>query len=171
MPGGDLGRLNPVPVNFWEKYDLEEFKYYQFYRYRNSEFFFAKFIVVVESKNDAEVVKYLLHDKGVDVDLFGVSIINLGGVKNLAYPYYLLKHLKIPHFIIVDKDFFVPYSNGELKQSRARSGFPKYKKEYQSTDLIKEIISKENDRDKLLELFSSNHSKAMDLLESYNILS
>ncbi|MFK4327527.1 putative ATP-dependent endonuclease of OLD family [Bacillus sp. RC97] len=160
-----------IPQNFWEMHNLEEFKYYQFYRYRNSEFFFAKFIVIVESKNDAEVVKLLLGQKGIDPDLYGVSILNLEGINNLAYPVHLLEYLNIPHFIIVDKDFFIPYINDELKNSRNESGFPKYRYEYKDSQLIRDLIPKEADRDKLLMLFNSNHRKAMDLLGKYNIIS
>ncbi len=160
-----------VPKNFWDKNNLQEFKYYQFYRYRNSEFFFAKFIIIVESKNDAEVVKYLLEQNNIDIDLNGVSILNLEGINNLSYPVYLLRALKIPHFIIVDKDFFIPYLNVDLEKSRNESGFPKYKLEYKNTHLIKDLIPKQVDRDRLLSLFGSNHSKVMDLLEKYNMLS
>ncbi|MFB5197877.1 ATP-dependent endonuclease [Neobacillus sp. KR4-4] len=160
-----------VPKNFWDKHNLQEFKYYQFYRYRNSEFFFAKFIIIVESKNDAEVVKFLLGQNNVDLDLCGVSILNLDGINNLSYPVYLLQSLKIPNFIIVDKDFFIPYLNASLDNSRNDSGFPKYKLEYKDTQLLKDLIPKQADRDRLLRLFGSNHSKAMDLLEKYNMLS
>lgn len=160
-----------VPKNFWDKHNLQEFKYYQFYRYRNSEFFFAKFIIIVESKNDAEVVKFLLEQNKIDPDLNGVSILNLDGIKNLSYPFYLLQTLKIPNFIIVDKDFFIPYLNDSLDNSRNDYGFPKYKLEYKDTQLIKDLIPKQAERDKLLRLFGSNHSKAMDLLEKYNMLS
>jgi putative ATP-dependent endonuclease of the OLD family len=162
-----------VPKNFWEKHDLVKYQYYQFYRYRNSEFFFAKFIVIVESKNDAEVVKYLLKKENIDPDLYGVSIINLGGINYLAYPYYLLKYLEIPYFIIVDKDFFIPYINDNLNDSRNANGFPKYKYEYKGKNmkLIKELINHEQDRENLLNLLKKNHSKAMDLLEKYNIIS
>ncbi|MEJ9303082.1 AAA family ATPase [Priestia megaterium] len=160
-----------VPKNFWDKNDLQEFKYYQFYRYRNSEFFFAKFIIIVESKNDAEVVKFLLGKNNIDIDLNGVSILNLDGIKNLSYPVYLLQALNIPHFTIVDKDFFIPYLNEDLEKSRNESGFPKYKLEYKNNRLIKDLIPKQTDRDKLLGLLGSNHSKAMDLLEKHNMLS
>jgi len=160
-----------IPPDFWEKHNLKEFKYYQFYRYRNSEFFFAKFIIVVESKNDAEVVKFLLKQNGIDIDLCGVSILNLEGIKYLTYPFYLLKYLKIPNFIIVDKDFFLPYLNDNLADSRNENGFPKYRYEYKALQIIKDLIPKETDRDKLLRLFKTNHSKAMDLLERYNIIS
>lgn len=162
-----------LPKNFWDRYQLEEFKYYQFYRYKNSEFFFSRFVVVVESKNDAQVVKELLRQQSIDPDLQGVSFLSLDGVKNLKYPLFLLKELSIPHFIIVDKDFFLPYINGELNNSRDGSGFPKYKNEYKSANnyLINEMITNSTDRNLLLQHFKSNHSRALDLLVKYNIIS
>ncbi|MGD6781979.1 AAA family ATPase [Sutcliffiella horikoshii] len=160
-----------IPTNFWEKHNLEEFKYYQYYRYRNSEFFFAKFIIIVESKNDAEVIKFLLAQNNIDPDLFGVSILNLDGIKNLTYPFHLLKYLNIPKYIIIDKDFFVPYFNDKLENSRYENGFPKYRYEYKNSQLLIDLVTKEADRVELLGLFKRNHSKAMDLLEKYNIIS
>ncbi|MDY6864781.1 MAG: AAA family ATPase [Halobacteriota archaeon] len=161
-----------IPDNFYEKYGLDNFKYYQFYKYRNSEFFFAKFVIVVESKNDAEVVKKLLEQKKKDLDVLGVSIINLEGIDNLKYPYYLLKCLKLPYILILDKDFFVPYFNDKLDDSRYNSGFPKYRYEFKNNhlEIIRGLIEGENDREKLLSLLKTNHSKALDLLEKYNII-
>lgn len=159
-----------VPTNFWRKHDLEEFKYYQFYKYRNSEFFFAKYIMIVESKNDAEVVKLLLDNLDIDLNIYGISIINLEGIGNIKYPYYLIKYLKIPYLMIVDKDFFIPYINGDLKNSRSDSGFPKYKYEFNDESFIEELIPQKSDRSRLLKLLKKNHSKALDILEKYNII-
>ena len=156
--------------DFWTKHQLEDFKYYQFIKYRNSEFFFAKFIIIVESKNDAEVVRLLLSQSKIDIDLYGVSIINLEGVKNMKYPFYLLSYLKIPYFLILDKDYFIPYSNDDLKLSRNESGFPKYRYEFKNDSLVQELIPRQKDRDVLLSLFKTNHSKAMDFLERFNII-
>lgn len=164
--------ISQIPNNFWEKHNLHEFKYYQFYKYRNSEFFFSKFIIIVESKNDAEVVKFLLDKEGIDINIAGISIISLEGVGNIIYPFYLLKYLNIPYFIILDKDFFIHYINGSLEMSRDNQGLPKYRYEFKKENLkiIKELITKEEDRNKLLRLMKSNHSKTLDLLERYNII-
>ena len=162
--------VHQLPTNFWESCNLEEFKYYQFYKYRNSEFFFAKFIIIVESKTDAEVVRFLLKQKNIDIDLYGVCIINLEGIQSLKYPYYLLKHLDLPYFIILDKDFFIPYKNDELKASRSDSGFPQYRYEYKSSSLIEELIPNQKNREKLLTLFKNNHKEALDILHRYKII-
>lgn len=162
-----------LPSNFWEKYQIEDYKYYQFYHFRNSEFFYAKFIIIVESKNDAEVVKLLLAKKEIDLELSGISIFDLDGINNLTYPVHLLKDLGIPFYIILDKDFFIPYFNDKLEDSRLDNGFPKYLYEYKSSrlQLIQDLITDEKDRSKLLNLLKTNHSSALDLLEKYRIIS
>jgi len=159
-----------IPSDFWIKHDIEEFKYYQFYRYRNSEFFFSRHVIIVESKTEAEIIKSLLEMFKIDLNGAGISIIDLDGVRNIKYPYYLLKYLNIPHLIIVDKDFFIPYYSDELKLSRDTYGFPKYKYQFSDESFIKDLIPNERDRNKLLRLLKENHSKAMDLLGKYNII-
>lgn len=159
-----------IPADFWTKYNLEEFQYYQFFRYRNSEFFFAKHIIIVESKSEAEVVKLILEELKINISKSGINIINLEGVTNLKYPFYMLKHLKIPYLVIVDKDFFVSYFNGERESSLYNSGFPKYRYIYSEPELINELIPNSTDRQNLLHLLEKNHSKAMDLLQKYNII-
>jgi len=82
-----------LPEDFWEYYGLHQEKYYKFHQYRNSEFFFSKFVIVVESSNDAEIFKLLLDQKSINIDDYPVSILNLEGVENIKYPLYLLKNL------------------------------------------------------------------------------
>ena len=163
-------RLTQLTTNFWTRNKLEEIKYYKFHKYRNSDFFYAKLVIIVESSNDAEVVRILLDSKGIDLDQAGISILNLEGTENLKYPFLLLRELEIPYFLILDKDYFLPYSNDELDSSRNSSGFPKYRYEYKPDNLINKIIPNRTDKEELLKLFASNHSRALDLLEKYNIV-
>lgn len=156
--------------SFFEDHNLEEFKYYQFHHYRNSDFFFANYVIFVESKNDAEVIKYLAKTKEIDLDLYGISLIDIGGVKNLAYPFHIVKDLNLPNTVILDKDYFIPYLNDELKCSRDAEGLPKYKYEFKSGTLLNNLISSSSEQEKLLELLKTNHSKALDHLEKFNII-
>ncbi|MDM1736836.1 AAA family ATPase [Acinetobacter towneri] len=155
--------------SFFEDHNLEEFKYYQFHHYRNSDFFFANYVIFVESKNDAEVVKYLAKTKKIDLDLYGVSLIDIGGVKNLAYPFHIVKDLNLPNTVILDKDYFIPYLNDELNNSRDAEGLPKYKYEFKRGTLLSALIPSASEQEKLLGLFKTNHSKALDHLEKFNI--
>ncbi|MCB4763732.1 MAG: AAA family ATPase [Sulfurovum sp.] len=162
--------VSSVSKNSFELYGIEEFNYYQYHHYRNSDFFYAKKIIIVESKNDAEVVKFIAKKEKVNLDLLGISIINIDGVKNLNYPLFLIRELKIPYVIILDKDYFLPYLNDELKLSRNAQGFPKYRYSYKTDIILHRLINKEQDRDDLLSLLESNHSKALDLAEKYNLI-
>lgn len=162
--------VSVIPRDFFEKYGIEEFKYYQYHSYKNSDFFYAKKVILVESKNDAEVVKSLAKKENVDLDLSGISIINLEGVNNLNYPFYLIRELNIPYIVILDKDYFIPYINDELKLSRNNQGLPKYKYEYKNGITLEALINLEKDRDDLLSFFETNHSKALDLAEKYNLI-
>jgi len=111
-----------------------------------------------------------MEQKKIEIDNLPVSILNLNGIDNLKYPFYLLKELKLPYFIILDKDYFLPYANDELEKSRYESGFPKYRFEYQQDCLVSDLIPSRTDRQQLIELFQSNHSRALDLLEKHNIV-
>lgn len=162
--------LCQVPVDFFLLHKLTDIKYYQFYKCINSDFFYAKFAIIVESNIDSAIIRQLLLKAGFDIDLLGISIIELGGVKNLGYPLYLLKDLKIPYIIILDKDFFLPYLNDEKKESRNTSGYFKYKKNYRAEPLINILIPNTTIREKLLKLFHTNYSKSLDILADYNII-
>ena len=83
---------------------------------------------------------YLLKRENYPLDVHGISIINLDGVGNLKYPLFLIRDLKIPYLVIVDKDFFIPYLHDQLKESRNNEGFPKYRYEYKDDCLIDNLV-------------------------------
>nr|WP_010130189.1 AAA family ATPase [Microbulbifer agarilyticus] len=168
---GFISKVNKLPENFFDKYDLDDFKYYQFYRYRNSDFFFSSYIVVTESKNEVEVIKKIGETSGKDYEVNGLSYLNLEGVDKAKYTIYLLKELDIPFSLIVDKDFFFPYANDDYASSLNPKGFPQYKAEYKDEDLVKDIIPSATDREKLLRNPNVNHTEKLNLLESHNIVS
>lgn len=162
--------ITKISDTFFEDNDIEEFKYYQFHTYRNSDFFFSNYVIFVESKNDAEVVKFLASREDVDLDLYGVSVVNIDGVKNLAYPLHIVKELKIPYLVILDKDYFIPYLNDELELSRNNEGLPRYKFEYKNGILLDDLVRGQRNQDNILSKLRTNHSQAMDLLILHNII-
>ena len=156
--------------SFFSDHNLEEFGYYQFHDYRNSDFFFANYVIFVESKNDAEVVKHLAGREDLDLDLYGISVVDIGGVGNLPYPYHIVKELGIPYLIVLDKDYFLPYLNDELNSSRNGDGLPKYRYQYKTDTLLTTFIKDEARRVLILNHLKTNHSKAMNLLLDHNII-
>lgn len=163
--------VNRLPKNFFEKYDLNDFKYYQFYRYRNSDFFFSSYVVVTESKNEVEIIKRIGQASDFDYEVNGLSYLNLEGVDKAKYTIHLLKELNIPFLLIVDKDFFVPYLNDEYAQSIGVSGFPVYKEEYKDESLVKQLVSDSASRSNILKCVNNNHTEMLNLLEPHGVIS
>ena len=163
--------LMQLQKNFWEKYGLEEFKHYQFFNYKNSDFFFSKYVVIGESKNDIQVIKKLIESKIQNV-IADVSFLELGGIEFLKYPYFLLKELEIPYMMVVDKDVFFDYKNGKVDESRdVKSGLPKYKYEMKDNIVLKDIFKTDQEMRKIERLNSQGYKKFVDEIKKYNILS
>ncbi|WP_434135404.1 AAA family ATPase [Pseudomonas luteola] len=167
---GFKSEIRSINEGFFEDNEIEEFNYYQFHQYRNSDFFYANYVIFCESKNDAEVVKHLAKKINVDLDLYGITIINIDGVNNLPYPYHIVKQLGLPHLLILDKDYFIPYLNDDLEKSRDNQGLPKYRYVFKTGNLLGELIPSERARSGILNAFKENHSKALDLLSQHSII-
>lgn len=156
--------------DFWQKYDLQVLQYDKFHKFKNSEFFFANHVIVTESATDSEVFRNLLKIKDVIIERHGISILELGGISSLKYAFYLLRDLGIPKTIIVDKDFFFEYQNGNKDNSRYGSGFFNYRNVYRNEPLINEILFDANKRYSIETLLTTNHSRALDYTLEFDVL-
>lgn len=166
---GFISTISQIDKSFWKMHNLVSTKHYNFFRFRNSDFFFSKYVIIAESSTDVQVFEKLIKDKIGD-DILNVSFLQLGGVTSAKYPYYLLKDLKIPFSLIVDKDFFTPYLNDELKFSRdKKTGLPQYKKELDSTNELLFNIFDENQRKIILSKIEKNYKSIFEYLKSHNI--
>lgn len=169
---GFISTAAKIPQDFWTKYNIEEFKHYQYFNYRNSDFFFSKFVVLGESKNDCQVfqmlVKPYLGSKMADV-----SFLDAGGVENIKYPYFLLKELKIPFIMIVDKDYFFPYQcDNELSKSRnPKTGLPLYANTLKDDPVIKDIFNSDSQKRKIIDAYGKGYRKFFEFLKPHGILS
>lgn len=85
--------LSQLQKNFWEKYGLEEFKHYQFFNYKNSDFFFSKYVVIGESKNDIQVIKKLIESKIQNV-IADVSFLELGRDRIFKISIFFIKRIR-----------------------------------------------------------------------------
>lgn len=158
--------LTQIKSTFWDNPDIEEFKHYQYFRYKNSDFFFSKYVVVCESKNDCQVIEKLLQEK-IKEKIFELSFLNADGKENIKYAYYLLKELQLPFTIIVDRDYFYNYINNSLDSSRdERTGFPKYDfSKVVKRELLKEVFNEE----RLRNIFG--YRKFFEFISKRNFLS
>lgn len=156
--------------DFWTYYSLQKIQYNKFHNFSNSDFFFANHVVITESPIDSNVFRSLLDMKGIKLERNGISVLKLDGIKNLKYAFFLMRDLEIPKTIVVDKDFFFEYQNGDKESSRYASGFFKYKTVFKKEPLINEIIHNSSQRQQLERLLTSNHSRALDILEKYEVI-
>jgi hypothetical protein len=168
---GFLSEVRRLRRDFYDVYGLNEFKYYQFYGYRNSEFFFSRYIVVTESKTEIEVIQKIGEKSGVEYDVNGLTYLSLDGVDNSVYAFALLNELEIPYLLVVDKDFFFPYLNDEVMNSRDAQGFPQFRAELKDEDLISYKVSERADRAQLANYANANHTGMLDLLDNYDVVS
>lgn len=162
--------IHQLNSNFWVNYNLQTLQYDKFHKFRNSEFFFANHVIVTESPTDSEVFRNLLKLKNVVIERHGISVLELSGISSLKYAFYLLRDLKIPKTMIVDKDFFFDYQNGTKANSRYANGFFNYRNTYNNEPLIPEIINNQNKRTQIEGLLTSNHSRALDLTLEFDVL-
>ncbi len=165
---GFVTEVTSIKEDFWSKYDIEDFKYYQFHDYRNSDFFFSKFVILTESKTEAQVIDLILEKENWNLSLNSFSMVNLAGVDNFKFAYSIIKELNLPHLIVLDKDFFLPYLNDEFKNSVGTDGFPKYRDCLKNLSLVEIMIDSSLHRRQLCNHLLHNHTKALDLLEGYD---
>lgn len=169
---GFISTASKIPQDFWRRYHIEEFKHYQYFNYRNSDFFFSKFVVLGESKNDCQVFQMLVKPN-LGSKMADVSFLDAGGVENIKYPYFLLKELKIPFIMIVDKDYFFPYQcDNELSKSRNhKTGLPLYADTLKDDPVINDIFSSDVQKRKLVDACGKGYRKFFEFLKPHGILS
>lgn len=157
-------RITQLPEDFFASNGMDRDSYYKFHSRRNSEFFFADFVVVTESPIDAAVISELLLGSGVSMEDLNMTILSLDGVANLENVFHLLRALDIASAFVVDKDYFLPYKEAALKESRDVKGFPKYASRLKTETVVEHLFPREADRSRLLSLLLNNHSAAMEML-------
>ena len=160
-----------IEEDFWERYAISEFKHNKFFKYKNSDFFFAKYVVLVESSTDAEVIRTLIRDLIGD-KIYYISFLNLDGIKNLKYPYFLLKSLGIKFSMVVDMDFLTQYKNDSLKNSRnSTTHLPEYKNTINMRNsVINDIWSTFESKQNVTDALNQSYSKTFELCKTKNIL-
>ncbi len=160
-----------IASSFWQDHNIMEFKHHRFFYYKNSDFFFAKFVILVESTTDAGVIEKLVKPK-IGNKSFYVSIVNIDGIKNLKYPYFLLKDLNIPFVAVVDRDLFSGYINGKLDKSRdPESSLPIYSTKLGRNTVIRSIFDTKDKVSVAENVLKLSYTKLFDFMKHYDLLS
>ena len=168
---GFISDVWQLPDDFWQKYELNEFKHYQYFTYKNSDFFFSKFIIVGESKNDCQIFETLL-TPSIGAKSSDISYLDAGGTSSIPYPYFLLKELKIPFVLIVDRDYFFDYNNNTLDNSRdEHTGLPIYSKVLKHNSVLDDLFSTEAVRATIENSHIGGYRTFFNQIKDYRILS
>lgn len=162
-----------LETNFFDVHGLDREKHFRFFRYKNSEFFFARHVVLVEGPVDAEVVKFIADHEGISLAQKGISILNIDGIQSLKYPASLFSELLMPFTVIVDKDWFFDYKNKAVDSSRDRNGFPEYSNvmKDEARVFLDSYVTNARDRSKVEQLLLTNHTESLSILRKYNLIS
>ena len=102
--------------------------------------------------------------------LIQAVLLTLHGVRNLKYPYCLLKELDIPFSAVVDRDFLTDYINSEKEKSRDNQGFYVYKNELSTINSILPILFPDDAaKETINSALKGNYSQLFELMEKKNI--
>lgn len=169
---GFISTVSQISESFWHLYNVEEFKHYQYFNYKNSDFFFSKYVVLGESKNDCQVLEKLIYPE-VGEKIADISFLDAGGVDSIKYPYYLLKELGIPFITVVDRDFFFSYINdNNLELSRdSATGLPRYNNKLKNNEVLDNIFRTPIVKERVIENHIKGYRKFFDYIKDFKILS
>lgn len=162
--------VSQVSNDFWDKYQMVEERYSNFFEFKNSDFFFSNYVIIAESPIDCGIISHLLKKHYINASELGITFIPADGERNIKYPYSIVKELGIPFLCIVDRDVFQPYNGENRKESIDNSGLPTYKPELKSSSPICDLISEEDKQNLLNCLISNNYKNGIEVLEKYNII-
>ena len=154
-------QVRQIPSDFFQRHKLDRGAYYKFHRRMNSEFVFADFVTVTEGPVDSAVILALLQDAGADPDELGISVVALDGVGQIPHMFHIFRELGIASAFVVDKDYFLPYRNGERKLSLDSKGYPQYRAEAKPDSLLSVLFPKPSDQGKVVAHLAGNHQQAM----------
>lgn len=157
-------QVRQIRSDFFTRHNLDRASYYKFHRRRNSDFVFADFVTVTESPIDSAVILALLQDAGADPAELGMSVVALDGVDQIPHMFHILRELGISSAFVVDKDYFLPYKNGERKASLDSKGYPQYKAEAKLDCLLPALFPKTADQSQVVAQLADNHQQAMATL-------
>lgn len=162
--------VTQIGSDFWDKYQMQEERYYNFFEYKNSDFFFSKYIIITESPIDCGIFSTLLKKYNIDTDEVGLSFIPADGEKSIKYPYSIAKELEIPFLCVLDRDVFQPYIGENRNSSLDEHGVPQYKPEAKRSDPFCDMINRD-DIDRLLDYqIRGKYKDTLDLLDKYSIV-
>lgn len=109
-----------------------------------AESFFSRVVLLVEGPSEEIFYKSISHELGIEMDKYGISIINVDGVGFAEY-INMLKNLNIKCVFRTDNDIFqIPYNPDKFRCAGVQRIIGLYKKYYEKVDNIECILLNES---------------------------
>lgn len=109
-----------------------------------AEAFFSRVVLLVEGPSEEIFYKSISHELGIEMDKYGISIINVDGVGFAEY-INMLKNLNIKCVFRTDNDIFqIPYNPDKFRCAGVQRIIGLYKKYYEKVDNIECILLNES---------------------------
>lgn len=110
-----------------------------------AEAFFSRVVLLVEGPSEEIFYKAISHELGIEMDKYGISIINVEGVGFAEY-INMLKNLNIKCVFRTDNDIFqIPYNPDKFRCAGVQRIIGLYKKYYAKVDNIECILLNESE--------------------------
>ena len=72
---------------------MTEERYSNFFEYKNSDFFFSDYVIIIESPVDCGIITHLLEASNICPAEQGITFVPANGEKSVKYPYAIVKEL------------------------------------------------------------------------------
>lgn len=109
-----------------------------------AEAFFSRVVLLVEGPSEEIFYKAISYELGVEMDKYGISIINVDGVGFAEY-INMLKNLNIKCVFRTDNDVFqIPYNPDKFRCAGVQRIIGLYKEYYEKVDNIERILLNES---------------------------
>lgn len=165
-----VSTITQTGPDFWEKYQITEDRYSNFFEFKNSDFFFSDYIIITESPVDCSIIAHLLEKANIRPAECGITFIPANGALSIKYPYAIVKELGIPFFCVVDRDVFQPYVGQNRKSSIDENGVPIYKPEITASSPICSLLSIEHKSAILNSFVAGKYEQALNILDTYSVI-
>lgn len=110
----DGTKVFTCPPQQWAPGAKERLKLEREFDPERNEMFFAKAVLLVEGDTEKALFPVLLNAQGVDLDELGLSVVEVGGKKNLPIFVKVLQAFSIPFVVVFDEDDPADPTNAEI---------------------------------------------------------
>ena len=113
----DGTKVFTCPAQQWTPDQKERLKLEKEFDPERNEMFFAKGVLLCEGDTEKALYPVALQSKGIDLDEIGLSVVEVGGKKNLPIFVRVLEAFQIPYVAVFDEDNANDNTNAIIKSA------------------------------------------------------